>query len=312
LPTSTRFWRSGNITVAARLLNVSQPAVTGHLKALEAELGSPLFVRLARGVSPTSLAHRLADDVTAPLDALHESIRGFHPSAPVGKATCFIGGPADALSVLVVPALATLIADGLRLHIRTGLTGPLIEALSDGELDLVIATTPVRRRNVVSEPLFDERLVLVAASHVVAGLDRRLRRRDPVRALADVPLVAYDDTAPLVRRYFRAHFPGTAPPDPYLAFPDLRGLQTVVRSGVGWTVLPDYLVDNDLASGALALVHEPPTATTNTLFLAARASRRHHRAVAAVHDRLTAALRPETVPLAARSTPPAVWAKLPP
>jgi DNA-binding transcriptional LysR family regulator len=288
LDTFLAVYRARNLTAAAKALHLSQPAVTGHLKALEAELASPLFVRLARGVAPTPIAHRLADDIATPLDALHESVSSFLPGAPVATATCLIGGPSDALSHLVLPALAPLVATGLHVRFRTGLTAPLLEALSDGELDLVVATTPVRRRNVVSEPLFVETMRLVTGRDVAASLDLRLLRRNPLQALRNVPLVAYDDTAPLARRYFRDQFPGTTPPEPHVTLPDLRGIAAVLRSGTGWSVLPDYLIDSD--ADDLAVVHKPTSPTTNTLHLATRASRRHHRAVAAVHDRLVGAL----------------------
>ena len=39
-----------NITKASEILNISQPAVTKHIKNLEDQLGNPLFIRTKKGV----------------------------------------------------------------------------------------------------------------------------------------------------------------------------------------------------------------------------------------------------------------------
>ena len=39
-----------NITKASEILNISQPAVTKHIKNLEDQLGTPLFIRTKKGV----------------------------------------------------------------------------------------------------------------------------------------------------------------------------------------------------------------------------------------------------------------------
>ncbi len=51
----------GQISEAARRLHLSQPAVTGHIRRLEANLETTLFSRSARGVTLTPLGARLRD-----------------------------------------------------------------------------------------------------------------------------------------------------------------------------------------------------------------------------------------------------------
>ena len=41
---------TGNITKASEKLNISQPAVTKHIKNLEYQIGEPLFIRTKKGV----------------------------------------------------------------------------------------------------------------------------------------------------------------------------------------------------------------------------------------------------------------------
>jgi len=53
LRTFQAVYRAGTLTSAARLLGMSQPSVTGQLRALEDTIGQPLFLRRARGVVAT-------------------------------------------------------------------------------------------------------------------------------------------------------------------------------------------------------------------------------------------------------------------
>src|ERR1700753_1346293 len=51
--------RLGSMNRAAAELNTVQSNVTSHIRALELELGTPLFERHARGVAPPAAAQRL-------------------------------------------------------------------------------------------------------------------------------------------------------------------------------------------------------------------------------------------------------------
>lgn len=84
--------RAGSFTRAAALLGLSQPAVTSQIRTLERQLGRPLFLRQARGVTPTSIGDELAHKAAPHLDALVEitetgldddsSLRTLHLAGP--------------------------------------------------------------------------------------------------------------------------------------------------------------------------------------------------------------------------------------
>ena len=48
-----------NITKASSVLNISQPAVTKHIKNLEDSLGETLFIRTKRGVVLTEVGNKI-------------------------------------------------------------------------------------------------------------------------------------------------------------------------------------------------------------------------------------------------------------
>ncbi len=66
--------RLRSFTRAADELGVSQAAVSWQVKALEARLGQPLFIRLPREVAPTPAGERLARAATEALSILRSAI----------------------------------------------------------------------------------------------------------------------------------------------------------------------------------------------------------------------------------------------
>ncbi|MFF1279729.1 LysR substrate-binding domain-containing protein [Streptomyces sp. NPDC058299] len=387
LRTFLAVYRSGSFTGAARLLGLSQPTVTTQMRALERQTGRELFERLPRGVTPTPVADELAARIAAPLDDL-AVVAGPTPPAGARAEPVHLAGPAEFLCTTVLPALAPLVAEGLRLRVSTGLTDALLEELRAGRHDLVIATTRPRGRTVHAVPLADEEFVLVAAPVWAERLRGRQSQRDatagdataggaaagyaatggpgtrgaptpgsatpgsaapdsaprrsaprgsatpgpacpeasapgspvpaetsapgsaspdacapgtPVPAgtpapgsavlldpavLQDVPLVTYAEDLPIARRYWRHVFGRRLSRTAAVTVPDLRGVLAAVAGGAGFSVLPRYLCQDLLASGALVALLEPEDPPINTSFLVRRPGACDNPDVARVHDLL--------------------------
>ena len=56
--------RLGNVTRAAEALHLTQPAVTGHIRTMEQELGVALFQRTANRIELTKAGVAALDDAT--------------------------------------------------------------------------------------------------------------------------------------------------------------------------------------------------------------------------------------------------------
>lgn len=255
--------RSGSVSAAARTLGLAQSSVTTQLQALEASIGEPLFVRHARGIRPTPRADELAARLSGPLDALADAL-GSRPAAeqPVVR----LGGAGEFLAHIAAPALASAVAEGLRLSVTTGLADDLLDQLRAGSLDLVISAVRPRGRALPSMPLFDEEFVLVASPSLGVVPSPILA---PV-ALAHVPLLAYDRDVPILRRYWRHVFGIRLDREPALVFPDLRALAAAAVAGAGVTALPTYLIADELASGRLVDLRPTEDPPINTLHLVRR------------------------------------------
>lgn len=284
LRTFVEVHRAGSLTAAAARLGVSQPSVSERIARLEADLGADLFVRSARGATPTPEGDALAARVGEAIDRLGEVWS--RPHVP-DAATVRIGGASDVVASRVIPALAALPAEGVRLEFTLGLAGDLLARLADDRLDVVVSSVRTPVRGIRYRGLVDEEFVLVGAPSLARTIDRGRLGGDPAGALLHLPLVAYDADLSIVRRYWRSQF-GHRPANPVaLIVPDLRGILAAVVAGVGVSALPRYLAEPAIAAGSVDLLHRPDEAPINTLHLAIRGGTAPAPAVARVIDALT-------------------------
>ena len=142
------FWataREGSVAGACRLLHVSQPTVSGQVRALERALGCQLFQRRGRGLVLTDrgrAAFRHADEIASLSAELMDSMR--HPSAP--ERLRLRVGVADVLPKLVVyrmlqPVLS--LPEAVRLSCYEGRQAELVSRLTSHDLDVVLADSPL-------------------------------------------------------------------------------------------------------------------------------------------------------------------------
>jgi DNA-binding transcriptional LysR family regulator len=249
--------RAGSVTAAAHLLGLSQPAVTAQLKALEKDVARPLFHRHARGVTTTAAGEELARKLADPLDDLAAALGDFVG----GKVSLHVGGPAEFMSLKAVPVLAELPDTALR--VTFGIPDDLLAELAKGGLDLAICGVRPRMRGIVTLPLYEEELTVVAAPHWYYP--------DSSGVLGDAPWVAYAEDLPLIRRYWQTVYKAPPQGSAVVVVPDLRAVLAATVAGAGATVLPRYLCEDELATGALRELIIRGQLPTNTVYLATRA-----------------------------------------
>lgn len=260
-------YRVRSLSRAARELGRAQSTVTAQIAALEAELGHELFHRRPTGVVPTARADALAARVALPLDELEQALRAGRPGTD--DRLIHLAGPAEYLSHRVLPRLDTILGAGPRVRVSFGLSDALLAELSAGGTDLVVSAVRPRLAGVSATPLTDEEFALVGAPRW-----RPPDAGDPAdpRHWPGVPVIAYAEQLPIIRRFWRTVF-GRRPAEivPWAIVPDLRTIAAMVVAGLGVSVLPTYLVQDDLTAGRLVRLADPELPPINTLYLAVRA-----------------------------------------
>jgi len=187
-------YRTGGVARAAEALRLSQPAVSHHLKAIEESVGRPLFRRSGRGIAPTEAGHSLAAEVAEHIDALEGALDGLRSATLSGAGPVFVGAPVDLLERFVVTRMAPLLAEGLTVRCRVGLSPDLTQAVLGDEIDVALLTkiegVPTRRMYLVQ--LLEERFLLVGRSG-----------DEPYEPGQERRFVGYSEEMPMARRYFR-------------------------------------------------------------------------------------------------------------
>ncbi|MFJ5290266.1 LysR family transcriptional regulator [Streptomyces sp. NPDC088348] len=261
--------RAGSFTRAAALLGLSQPAVTSQIRTLERQLGRPLFLRRARGVTPTAIGDELAHRAAPHLDALAE-IAGTGIDDETGTRTLHLAGPPEFTAVRALPALTPLIPQGVALRASFGNTEETLDGLGAGHHDLAITTARPRGELLTGTTLCDEEHVLVTSPRWAARIGPgTLRRRGP-SVLKDLPVVEVHESLPFVSRYWNAVFDAHPADTGAVVAPDLRAVQQAVVAGAGLAVLPRYLCEDALERGEVVALLDPPVPPLRTYFLAVR------------------------------------------
>ncbi len=135
-------WRERNVTKAAKTIGMTQPALSRALGRLRVEFSDPLFVRVARGVSPTDRAMGIAETIADLLEAaegVYASEGKFRPGSFKDTVTISTNDYFQTLAATrLIPRIAKE-APGMALNFLTGDGAIPKEALERGNVDLVIA-----------------------------------------------------------------------------------------------------------------------------------------------------------------------------
>lgn len=193
--------RAGSFTRAAVLLGLSQPAVTSQIRTLERQLGRPLFLRKACGVTPTSLGEGLAHKAAPHLDALVEIAESGLGVDGGPRRTLHLAGSPEFTAERVLPALSELISqDGpaFSLHASFGTAEEVLKGLAAGHHDLAISTAKPRGALLTATALCDEEHVLVASPAWARHISEDRGRQAGAVALEALPVVEVHESLPLI------------------------------------------------------------------------------------------------------------------
>lgn len=128
----------GSVSKAAEFLNLSQPAVSGQLRALSDSLGAPLYTRHSRGITLTAdgvellpLAQVVARSMRRVSDLAHERRQLLKKHVRLGVSWT--------LAAKAVPLAARFSDESLKLSLHSDHTPRLIQMVAEGELDATLA-----------------------------------------------------------------------------------------------------------------------------------------------------------------------------
>jgi DNA-binding transcriptional LysR family regulator len=231
-----------HFTRAAAKVHVVQSSLSASIKALERELGEPLFVRDNRRVTLTQAGRALLPFARATLAAVDQGRDAVAGLQGVLRGQLHVG----AIQTLGVVDLAALLASfrkahpGVTLRLNWGAAGDLARAVIDGELDIAFIDGPVDRARLLATDLGHDALVLamrrddpLANRRTIRLSDAALRDRDFVEYGARTGLRAQIDAACARARLARKVGCEVA---------NMQYLIEMVRWGAGLSILPPMAI----------------------------------------------------------------------
>ena len=183
---------TGNISVAAKNLYISQSAVSQSVKQLETALQALLFARSPRGVSLISEGQMLYQYVRSALGLLATGEDKLSQAQQLLLGTLVIGASDTVTSQFLVPYLDDFhrLHPGIRLKIVSGRSAKVLSMLKSGAVDIAFASSPADSA-VESWPCFATHSAFVAGSGYDCDFDHVYTRRE----IADFPLILLERKA---------------------------------------------------------------------------------------------------------------------
>lgn len=242
-----------NFTRAASLLGYTQGAVTAQIKQLETELGVRLFDRIGRNVRLTSAGEKFIPYARNLLRASEEA-RTFalDRSSPAGSLTI---AAASSITTETLPKLLLRFNDrypGIDIIVKASdFAENVVEKLRNNEIDFAFFM-----REQLNYPDFT--LVTSRREEVVfiASAKNPLASREHVslEEVLTLPLLVSDRDLSysyfmeqeLAKLGFTVH--------PIMEFSSTQAIKNLLREDAGFSYLPRFLVERELARGDLAIL----------------------------------------------------------
>lgn len=240
--------RAGSFTAAAEQLGLTKAMVSQHLARLERELGVTLLVRSTRRMALTEAGaafHADCERILAETDAAIARV-GENRAAPRGLLR--ITAPVNYGSTVIAPALAGFLRRYPEVRAELALDDGIRDLIGD-RFDLAIRGGPLRDSGLRAVRLAGFRQLLVAAP---AYLETRGRPRRPQDLAAHDAILLSVLSTP-------AHWSFTARNGvqtrvqlaPRAQADSAAAVRAMALAGAGVAVLPDFMVEADLAAGDL-------------------------------------------------------------
>jgi DNA-binding transcriptional LysR family regulator len=165
-------YRTRNLTRAAELLFITQPAVSNALARMRKTFDDPLFVSTPAGMVPTPVSENIIGRVREALQLLDSSTHAGERFDPATSQRTFRLSMNDLTEALLLPALEEVLqrlAPGIRIESYFTTRREVPEALASGEVHLAIDAPLIDDPQLEQAPLGSDRYAcLVRQDHPFA------------------------------------------------------------------------------------------------------------------------------------------------
>lgn len=231
---------TGSISGAAKLLFISQPAVSRLVAHTEQTLNLRLFNRTKGKLVPTPEAEALFREV----EAFYQhalSVDEFSQNLAQGNSGKLNIAASPALCMGLMPNAIKAFVDRypqIRVHFHSTLLVDMAQELLSNKVDLVVSVLPLENANLVAAPFTEGRMVCVMPE------DHELSKQDVVTMhdLARYPLIVHEPGVPFGQMVSAAFNKAGLPVHPRIDVHETDVACALVRAGAGIAMVDEFTV----------------------------------------------------------------------
>lgn len=248
-----------HFTKAAEKLNISQPSLSQQIRALEHEIGMPLFDRIGKKISLTEAGRILLSHSKKVFHEVEQAYAAIQDLNGLQQGKLTIGALLTTVNYLLPPAILNFneLYPNIELSVLGLRTGEIREKLLQNELDIGITFLPVQDKEIISIPLYQNELTLVVP------INHELTQHTTVTmgVLQKYPIILLPKNF-FLTQLIRSHCQNfNFTPKPILEISTMESLIHMVSKGIGITVLPKPYIDFLQSNSIQAIKIKNPTAT---------------------------------------------------
>ncbi|NYH48819.1 LysR family transcriptional regulator [Xanthomonas arboricola] len=239
---------TGSFTAAAERLGITKAVVSQQVARLERECRTSLLVRTTRRVRTTELGQAFYQRCAAILRDTDDAFDALTDTAAEPSGLLRLTAPLDYGVRVVVPAIAAFTRRHPACKVDAILSDQTLDLMT-ANIELAIRVGWLAESSLQARRIGAFRQLLVAPSTMAAQLARIASPQD----IATLPFVANTALRDHQRWQFAhaTHAPQSVDVQPGVFLDATLAVREAVCQGAGISVLPDYVVADDLAAGRL-------------------------------------------------------------
>lgn len=237
----------GSFRGAAKELRLSPSVVSHHISQLEENLGIALIYRSTRKLSLTRDGERLLIAARKMLQAVEGELQNLSATADVPSGELRLTVPSVLSHSSITERIAAFSIAYPRIQLSVDYSDTRRKLIDDG-YDFAIRMGPKSRNSATSRSLFTVKRKLIASSSY-------LRSRPEIQEPNDLLSWDWITLAPVQSVPMKFSRKGeravTIKPDTRMFTNDATALYRLARAGAGLAIVPEFLIEQDVAAGKI-------------------------------------------------------------
>jgi len=243
----------GSISAGARRLKISQPSLSRHLRTLEEQSGVTLLRRDTHGMCLTDTGRRMFSDAQAILAHAEEADRRLRDDQSEISGPLRLFATIDCGQSIVTRIVSRFLQEHPKVTATLALANRPLHMIQEG-CDVGILPGKITDESVIARPAGMITLHLAASPALI-------KKHPAAKKLADLksyPWIALAGTqfwsAKEITLFDRQGVEETLRISPVLISEGVTSIHAAVREGLGISILPDWMIEDDLLAGRLVRV----------------------------------------------------------